>query len=336
MSEPLELIAPIAESAPRTSERAATIALLIACVAWGGSFTWASSIILHVNRILGAEDTATLGVLLLQSWRFSLAGLLWLAFFPGARRGWNISSLGRAALLSLPFTAAMIVQQMGLARTSPAVNAFLTGLNVLFVPLIVMCVKWSLPHPSLWIGIGMAMLGTWLLAAGEADASLSGIVLGVACALLFSVHILLINILLARDSAARMVGGQFLLTGLSSFLITLIVEPTSRSRHAMLALPLAPGVWVDLAMLVAFATLVAFGLMIFYQPRVDPTRAVFIYLTEPIFAAGYAWLATGKGLGPAAIAGAALIIAANSLVEWLSVKRRALQTSLSETLEARI
>ena len=70
-----------------------------------------------------------------------------------------------------------------------------------------------------------------------------------------------------------------------------------------------------------FSTLIAFGLMIFFQPKVDPTRAALIYLTEPVFAALFAWWLTGRGLGPTGIAGAGLIITANSLVEWLQARR---------------
>src|SRR6185503_4452796 len=104
-----------------------------------------------------------------------------------------------------------------------------------------------------------------------------GELLGLSCSILFSIHILLINALLSRDTAARMVGGQFLLTGIACFAITLVFEP---SPQRVLVLPRSPGLWLDLAMLILFATLLAFGLMLSYQPLVDPTRAAFVYLTE--------------------------------------------------------
>ena len=53
----------------------------------------------------------------------------------------------------------------------------------------------------------------------------------------------------------------------------------------------------------------------FFQPRVDPTRAALIYLVEPIFAAAYAYVATGRGLTGIGIVGAVLILVANVAVE---------------------
>ena len=268
------------------------LALLIACVCWGALFTWAKQIMEEVNDRAGLSKTALLGVLLLQSWRFALAGILWVIAFPAARVGWSWSSFGRAVLLSVPFTAAMIVQQVGLTRTSPAVNAFLTGLNVLFVPLILALVTGRLPRPTLWIGIALALLGTWLLAGGGPGGIGVGELLGVGCSILFSIHILLINLLLKDDSPARMIGGQFILTSILCIAITLCVAP-SRSPHLLL-LPVSAGLRLNLLLLIIFSTIVAFGLMLFFQPQVDPTCAAFVYLTEPIFAAGFAWVIAGQ------------------------------------------
>jgi drug/metabolite transporter (DMT)-like permease len=262
----------------------------------------------------------SLAVLLLLSWRFLLAGLLWVILFPAARKGWTAASLGRAALLGLPFTFAMILQHMGLTHTTEAVNAFLTSLNVLFVPLLIAAITFRLPNRGLWLSIGIAVAGIWLLsAAGQAGVGI-GEALGVACSILFSVHIILINTLLSKDSPARMVGGQFLFTGITMLAVTLIANRASR-QPAVLFLPFTSQLLPDFGLLVIVSTVLAFGLMIFFQPKVDPTRAALIYLTEPVFAAAYAWIFAGKALSAGQVAGATLIIVANSLVEWISRHR---------------
>ncbi len=332
MTEPLELLAgPIDPHPVARDRRRAVLALLIACAGWGGSFTWAKVIMVAINQRSGLADSAPVGVLVLISWRFLLAGAVWMLLFPSARSGWTRGSVGRAALLSLPFTLAMIVQQMSLTRISPAVNAFLTSLCVLFVPLIVALTTRRLPSGSLAISITLAVVGIWMLSdPGEAGFGL-GEILGVACSILFSVNIVLINTLLKHDTPARMVGGQMLITGFTTLAITLAMEPAARSPVVLLE-PFTPAVLPDFALIVIISTLLAFGLMIFFQPRVDPTRAAFIYLTEPVFAAGYAWFFAGDGLSIKQIAGAGLILAANSLVEWLGQRRT--QNSLLSTTEA--
>jgi len=304
------------------------LALLIACAGWGGWFTWAKVIMAELNRRCGLADSATVGVLLLLSWRFLLAGIIWMLIFPTARSGWTRASIWRVLILSLPFTIAMIAQQMSLARIAPAVNAFLTSLNVLFVPLIVACITRRFPSRSLAICIAFAVVGIWMLTStGSVEPSNPGgariglgEILGVGCSILFSVHILLINALLKRDTPARMVGGQFLVTGVSMLVLSLLVHPVTRSSAVLFA-PFSPGLLTNFLMLVILATLLSFGLMLQFQPRLEPERAALIYLTEPIFAAAYAWILAGDGLTPGQLAGAALIIVANSLVEWLGQRR---------------
>jgi len=322
MSEPLEILPPATDPlASAQSRRRAVIALLIACVAWGGSFTWAKSIMAGINHFAGRNESARLGVLLLLSWRFLVAGVIWMLVFPAARKGWSLASVGRALLLGLPFTAAMIAQQMGLTRTSAAINAFLTSLTVLFVPLILAIVSRNLPRANLWVGVALAMAGIWLMTGAAPTGFGLGELLGVGCSMLFSVHIILINALLWRDTPARMIGGQFMVTGLAALIITLLIEPEARSLH-VLALPFSRALLLETALLVIFATLFAFSLMIFFQPKVDPTRAALTYLTEPVFAAAFAFLVQGQRMSIYGIAGAGLILVANGLVEWLEARRR--------------
>ena len=52
-----------------------------------------------------------------------------------------------------------------------------------------------------------------------------------------------------------------------------------------------------------------------YQTQVDPTRAGLIYMTEPLFATGFAWAFTGETLPAAGWIGAGLILVGMILSE---------------------
>ena len=81
------------------------------------------------------------------------------------------------------------------------------------------------------------------------------------------------------------------------------------------------------------STMIAFGLMFYFQPKLDPTRAALIYLAEPIFAALYAYMAVGRTLSTIALLGAGLILAANVLVEILERRsKRSTGTGAHATL----
>jgi drug/metabolite transporter (DMT)-like permease len=55
-----------------------------------------------------------------------------------------------------------------------------------------------------------------------------------------------------------------------------------------------------------------------YQPQTTPTRAALVYLTEPLFATVYAWLAAARSIDAGAIVGGCLIIAGNLVAEIYS------------------
>jgi drug/metabolite transporter (DMT)-like permease len=300
----------------RAQRRGATVALLISCLVWGGSFTWAKAAIETINTAAGAPRDSALGPMLLIAWRFMIAGILWIVMIPRARRGWSWPSVGRAATLGILFTLGMVAQQMGLGRTSEATSAFLTSLSILFVPLLMFLTTRRLPPPLLWIGIILATAGIWLMTGAARSGFGVGELLGLCCSIFFSIYLLAMNALVSRDDPWRMAGGQFLVIGIVGAIVALIFYPQTHSAHTMV-LPVSRDVIVNLMLLVSFATLGGFGLMVLYQPRLDPARAALIYLTEPIFAAAYAYLFAGKSMSRQAIAGAALILIANALVELM-------------------
>src|SRR6185436_3178664 len=77
----------------------ASLALLLATLAWGCSFTWAKAAGEGINEAAGLPPGSLLGPLVLLAWRFTLAGLLWLCLFPASWRGWTWRSLGHSGLL---------------------------------------------------------------------------------------------------------------------------------------------------------------------------------------------------------------------------------------------
>ena len=79
--------------------------------------------------------------------------------------------------------------------------------------------------------------------------------------------------------------------------------------------------WLDVLLLAVISTMVAYGLMFHFQPRLDPTRAALLYLAEPIFAALFAYVTVGRRLSPIALGGAVLLLTANALVELLAQRR---------------
>jgi drug/metabolite transporter (DMT)-like permease len=311
-----------------------TLALLTATLAWAGSFTWAKAAGDGINHAAGLPSGALLGPNLLLAWRFTAAGLLWLILFPGARCGWTWRSVRRSVLLGMLLWAGQTVQMLGLDRTSEAVNAFLTSLTVVFVPLLMVAVVRRPPSPALWSPVGMAAVGIWLMTGAAPTGFGAGEMLGLGCAILFSAHMIALGEIGRQESPWRMAAGQLLTVGLGSAATSLLVGHGPRFLTPVVQWEIvsSSGIWLNMMLLIVISTMTAFGLMFYFQPKIDPTRAALVYLAEPIFAALYAYLAVGRTLSPVAVVGAALILAANALVEclkWRSIRHTIAITSIA-------
>jgi drug/metabolite transporter (DMT)-like permease len=304
--------------------RAAELALLFATLVWGSSFAWAKQGGDALNRLTGTGPNSPVGPLMLMGWRFLGAGILWVILFPRSRRGWSSASLLRGLLLGSLMGVGLVLQVLGLDRTSEAVSAFLTSLSIIWVPTIMTLALGRPPAMIFWAGVALAAAGVWLMTGAVPGGFGIGELLGLGCSVVFSVHIIALNGLLPRDDPFRMTAAQLLVAGLIPLLLVLFVPSGAAKFTHAVAFPVwAPReVWLNLVLLVLFPTLVSFGLMTFFQPRVDPTRAALIYLTEPIFAAIYAWIFVGRNLGKTELLGAALILAANAMVELVNVRSR--------------
>jgi drug/metabolite transporter (DMT)-like permease len=300
-----------------------TLGLLLATLAWAGSFTWAKAVGDGVNQVVGLASGALLGPILLLAWRFTAAGVLWLILIPGARRGWSWASVGRSVLLGGLLWAGQTVQMLGLDRTSEAVSAFLTSLTVVFVPLLMVVVVQRPPPAALWLPVGLAAVGIWLMTGAAPTGFGAGEMLGLACAVFFSAHMIALGEVARWDSPWQMAAGQFLSVGIGSAILSLFVSHGAAplTLSVQWAIFTSAELWLYVVLLIVVSTMAAFGLMFYFQPKLDPTRAALIYLAEPVFAAFYAYVAVGRRLSLIALLGAGLILTANVLVEIL--ERRA-------------
>jgi drug/metabolite transporter (DMT)-like permease len=193
-----------------------TLGLLLATLAWAGSFTWAKAAGDGVNQAAGLTSGALLGPILVLAWRFTAAGICWLILIPGARRHWSWASAGRSVGLGGLLWAGQTVQMLGLDRTSEAVNAFLTSLTVVFVPLLMVAIVRRPPRAALWLPVGLAALGIWLMTGAAPTGFGVGEVLGLACAVMFSAHMIALGEVARWDSPWQMAVGQFLSVGIGS------------------------------------------------------------------------------------------------------------------------
>jgi len=285
-----------------------------------------------MNAAMGREGEAALGALVFLGWRFVGAAAVWLVLFPRCLRGWSGETVRRGLFLGLLLFVPLVLQVIGLQGTSEAVSAFFTSLTVVFVPILVTVISRRLPPRSTWALVGLAAVGVWLMTGAAPTGFGRGEAFSLACALLFSGHIIALTALGGRDPE-QLTLAQFTVVGCLSLALagamgagSVALDPArlaaalrSDPRGFHVGSAFAGSIpWLNFVLVVALCTVAAFGLSFRFQPRVSATRAAIIYLAEPVFAAIFAYVAVGRALAPVALLGAAIILVANVLSEWVA------------------
>jgi drug/metabolite transporter (DMT)-like permease len=277
----------------RHSTWAATAALIGVTAIWGSTFVMMKDAI---------ERQPVMDFLFT---RFTIAAIFMIAIRPRAVMGLTRAQVGQGVILGLALGFGYIVQTFGLERTSAAVNGFITGMFVVFTPIIGALIFRKRIGSMTWLAVLVATAGLALISL-RGWAIGSGEMLTLMCALLFAVHIVGLGAWSRVESAYGLATVQVATVAL---LCGLISVPTG------FASPPDRGVWAAALFTAIFATAIAFIVQTWSQSLMPPTRAAIIMTMEPVFAGIFAIWIGGELLSARTLAGGALVVAAMYLVE---------------------
>jgi drug/metabolite transporter (DMT)-like permease len=213
-------------------------------------------------------------------------------------------------------------QTAGLARTTPAKSAFITGMVVVFVPLFTVIPALrsaNTPPPRLTSAIGalLAFSGLLLLTTPPGTSLQNlfaniglGDLLTLACAIAFTGHLLA----LAHTSHKVPTGQLAMLQIGVAALIMALTLPMGGKPH----LNLTPRLLIALAVTSLVATAAAFTVQSWAQQHLPPTHTAILLTLEPVFACLTSFLVLHERLGRRSLFGAALILAGIAVTELLS------------------
>jgi drug/metabolite transporter (DMT)-like permease len=282
----------------------AALVLLAATFFWGVTFPVVKGAIAHV------------GVFVFLSQRF--VGAFVLLVLIASRRGRlpDRATLTRGVTLGVVLFAIYAFQTVGLRFTSASNSAFLTGLGVVIVPVIAALLLHERAGALLWAAVGLAAAGLLLMTtAGRLEAGFNpGDLLSVACALCVAVHIILSSRFAPRRDAAWLAAAQIGVVALGCLAVAALRGEQVLVWRAALLGPL-----VFCALL---ATVFAFLAQMAAQQVLSPSHTAFIICLEPVFAALWSAGVDGERLPASGYAGAALILAAMLLGEYVTMRCR--------------
>ncbi len=251
--------------------------------------------------------------------RFSLASVLLSPFLLRAR--WNDLRLG--AMVGVVLFFCYVFQIEGLALTSSNRNAFVTGLNVLVVPLLGVLVG-KLPERRIVVALLLALAGLFLLCWEGSFNWGAGDTLAILGALSFGCYIKLMEV------TTRKVERLMTLTAMQILTVALCAGAWLLLREAPLGGDVAGYLahnWqglqrysLNLIYLGVIATAAIISLQTWGQSHSSANEAAVIYAFEPGCAAIFAYLWLGETLAWNGLLGAALLISGMIVSQWSSAR----------------
>ena len=203
--------------------------------------------------------------------------------------------------------AASNFQQIGIAYTTVGKAGFITALYVVIVPIFGLFLKKKVPG-IIWFCVGLSVIGLYLLCMTEGSFTLAyGDFLVFICAILFSVHILVIDYFSPKGDGVVISCIQFLVCGLISGIIVLFTETL---RAADLLAAIGPILYAGV-----LSSGVAYTLQIVAQKDVNPTVASLILCLESVISALAGWVILHEALNARELFGCLLMFAAIVLAQ---------------------
>ena len=190
-------------------------------------------------------------------------------------------------------------QQWGLVYTTAGNAGFITGLYVVFVPIMGLFFKQKTGLPT-WIGAVLAVIGMYLLSVNEGFHIEMGDLLVLVCAVFFAGHVVVISLLSSKIDPVKFAAGQFVVCSAFSFIGAFSFETMTFA-----------GIWAGIVPILYGGLMsvgVAYTLQVVAQQEAKPAHAAIILSLESVFAALAGWVLLGEILTTQALIGCGLML----------------------------
>ena len=271
----------------------ASLALLAMAACWGSTFFLIKDLL---DRMPALDFLAV---------RFAIASAVLVLVAPKAVARLSPEVRKHAAVLGLLYGLAQILQTTGLAHTAASVSGFVTGLYVVFTPLLAAAILHTRIPPITWAAVVLATIGLGVLALDGFSIGY-GEFITLVSAILYALHI----VGLGAWSTVQDALGMTILQ-----VIVIAVVCTASTVHDGIVLPDRASDWVSVIYMAVVAGGLALLAQTWAQAHLPPTRSALIMSMEPVFASFFAVWLGGEELTSRLLVGGSMVLAAMVIVE---------------------
>ena len=269
----------------------ALIALIAVTAVWGVTFV----------QVKDAVDLYPLYAFL--ALRFAIASV---ALAPFALRRVRASSVGISAFLGFLVAAGYALQTEGLARTTVSSTGFITGLYVVFTPLLAFALFRQRIGAAVWVGVFASLVGLAMLSGIHAG-STAGDGLVLAASAVYSLQIVIVERVATRIDPVALTFVE-MVAAFAAF-------SAIAGARSDFAAPHGWTVWGALLVTGLFASALGFLVQSWAQRSMSATRTALAFALEPAWSALFGFTLAGDRLGAVGWGGCAAILAGIVIAE---------------------
>ena len=204
------------------------------------------------------------------------------------------------------------LQQIGIQYTTVGKAGFITALYIVIVPVMGIFLKKKCGI-QIWISVLIALAGFYLLSVKDGFKLEAADTYLLCSAVLFSVHILIIDYFSPKVDGVKMSCIQFFVCGILSGVMMLLTEtPSMQNIFAA---------WMPILYAGVLSCGVAYTLQIVGQKDFNPTIASLILSLESVFSALAGWVILNQALSERELLGCVLIFCAIIMAQ-IPIRRR--------------
>ncbi len=272
----------------------AALALILVTAVWGVTFV----------QVKDAVELYPLFAFMAVRFMIASGTLLVPALAPVRRL--DRRGLAAGILLGSLLGAGFALQTAGLQRTTVSSTGFITGLYVVFTPLLAMVLFRHRIGPAVWAGVVLAVVGLALLSGVHAGSSVGDLLVLVSAATQ-ALQIVFVERYAARYNPTALAFLQMVTVAIACTGIALALGD--------LEAPSGWTVWSALVVTGVFASALAYLVQAWAQRTISATRIALIFALEAVWAGLFGYLLAGDRLGGRGWGGCALIFGGIVLAE---------------------
>ena len=284
------------------------IAMISIAAVWGSSF------------VVMKDSLERQNVFSFLSSRFILAALLMFLYKPGVFRGLTKKFIYRGIIAGILLGGGYIFQTYGLTKTTVSNTGFITGLYLVFTPLISLIILKRHVLKIQWLAVIVATIGLFFISYNGVTIGL-GEILVLISAFIYGAHFVAL--------------GEWS-DGKNTYALTFIQVVTVAALTSIFAFKdgfqIAPDstVWIAILYTAFFATFLGFLIQTKAQSVMSATVASVLLATETPFAVFFGLYFHSDPLTLRIITGGSLVMAAMALVIWSDNRKSSMRRLSNE------